>query len=405
MRTCETWLKQSWHVVVKHTAIAATLVWESCLLATEAVLQWLANLRKPDTGSRTVEQLTPAQREVCDMIVGAYRCRHLLPQLHERCFPLIVGPSGAGKTTTVRTAVEQIRALHTQRYPGSTVAYVELNALAWVPQGAQDPTSLRLLFNAMCTIGNSRRGLLILFLDELDKLLNTSSRENNNASWHRSVIQEIQAILGRTADIMMRYRALRLLTWRGPRWINKRAILRHAFLIGAGAFQDVYKTGAGLFNPEERVKDVADHGSLFGSHSECCDFNGDDFQLFSRCQWIMLSPPTLADLRRAAHIMVDGPLRSSLIPHVDGLVNRAALSPTPLRTLESLIITETIRLVGRAETESATRHLVSDGGTSGNSSPYITSVKANRPEQCARLAEPAAVPVDGAVPRTATVIG
>ncbi|MEI7900920.1 MAG: ATP-binding protein [bacterium] len=312
----------------------------------------------PVTGGRTLEQLTHVEREVCGKLIGAYQCRDLLPEMRDRIFPLICGPSGAGKTTAVRAAANEISRLHYRAHPRGKVAYMELHATSWIPAGAAQPTTLRVISDAINLLTRNRHGLLIIFFDELDKLRNTT-RGNGNSAWHIGNMQEIQALLGRSAGILPKRFAYALSCF--FRRVKPAAVLRNAYLIGAGAFQDAYQTSSGAFRPDALNHNTREDALLFETHSARETFNGDDFQLFTRAQWIMLPPPSPEDLRRAARIMIEGPMRRRLEEHLDLFVERASSTQSPFRTLEALIMTKCLELQGK--NSGLTDRLVLEQGT------------------------------------------
>jgi len=335
------WLLDTWLGV----ALALTLFVVGSGFVHEVVRRVMTGSRwsrqTPQIGNRTIKQLTQGEREACESLIGLYRCRDLLPELRDRLFPLLCGPSGAGKTTTVRAAVDEIFRLHHDLYPSGAVTYLELHATSWIPAGALAPATLSVISDAINALAMNKHGLLIIFLDELDKLRNTT-RANGNSAWHMSGMQEIQALLGRSVGIL-RWRWAHTLSPMFRR-VQPATVLRQAYLIGAGAFQDVYQSASGTFRLEALGHDRHPEQFAFEAHSQRLPFNGDDFQLYSRAQWILLPPPSTDDLRRAARVMIAGPLRWQLEGQLERFVSTAAATQIPLRTLEEVIMRECVRI-------------------------------------------------------------
>ena len=125
--------------------------------------------------------LTVAQSEALARIVALgklhFSGERMGLALSLRCQPLLIGPTGTGKTALARRAAAHFSAELVRVSPGE-----------WVPRGARDgvPT----LFRILQTCVNAE--MVVVAIDEIDKC----SGETSN-SWSRGVLAEVYSVLDR----------------------------------------------------------------------------------------------------------------------------------------------------------------------------------------------------------------
>lgn len=291
------------------------------------------------------EQLTRAQQAAVQQIDRMFRVREIMPELAHRATPMVCGPSGSGKSTTLRTAAHVVAARYQHEHPGAAVHVLELNVSSWIINGAHDIPTWQTIQETASELGRYSAPLLILILDELDKLLgSTSSGFGQNVMWHRMAMQEIQELVERRPRVISRSRSGPVAGgWRGA---SERAleVIRTSWIMAGGAFQDVYSqatpigfAGAGHTQPD----------SILGDHMASLHFGGDDLQLFSRLTWLRLPAPTREDLLSAARGMLADDLWHYL-PRgtVEEIVSAALETPTPMREVESRLLDAVMALLG-----------------------------------------------------------
>lgn len=97
--------------------------------------------------------------------------------LKPKCFALLAGPTGAGKSAIARRLSEKLGA-----------HFLHLSYAGWLPQGVgkdYQPTSYKILETA------AKHQRVLVFVDEFDKLGNKYS----SSEWHRSVMTDLYLIL------------------------------------------------------------------------------------------------------------------------------------------------------------------------------------------------------------------
>ena len=173
-----------------------------------------------------VTQLTASQLAVANRLEDFYRWKRgqqMVAGIWVRPIPLIVGPTGVGKSTVVG------HFCNTHRLP-----LLSLNPASWLPWGATaTPWTLQKI---QSFIRRHEEG--VIFVDELDKF----GSESRDGGWYRHLNQELMALLdGRVSE---------LCGWTA----EDRAVLDERFLIvGAGTWQSDHRQIAKQmgFNREE----------------------------------------------------------------------------------------------------------------------------------------------------------
>lgn len=122
--------------------------------------------------------LTASQRQALDRIVrlGVLHysgvAKHL--PVSPRLWPLLAGPTGAGKSFLVRSAAKQLEASYLH------VAYGD-----WIVQGARQPSTMNAVISAALACPR-----LVIHLDELDKM-----PVGRGGEWAQAVVNDIWALL------------------------------------------------------------------------------------------------------------------------------------------------------------------------------------------------------------------
>lgn len=197
--------------------------------------------RKPPARTLTVSQRAGAERlRLLGRAFFAQEFRRL--SIQPRLFPLLIGPTGAGKTFLVRESAESLGA-----------SYLRITYGEWMPLGvsrAGGPTAFALL---EAVEGASR---LLFHVDELDKCRDLFSTE-----WGRSVATDLWNVL----DGLLPFEAY-LRSKRRP--VEECAALRRLvaerlWIVGSGTWQDVFaqqdrpSLGFGAAEPPPEADDKA----------------------------------------------------------------------------------------------------------------------------------------------------
>lgn len=123
-----------------------------------------------------IEALTISQRSAYDRLIALASCYFkpdILPVLkvRPRFFPLIVGPTGVGKTTLAEGVASALK-----------LTLIKVSIASWIPVGSRsgDPTSD--LIKKALDSGNK----VMLFIDELDK-----ATDDSGHNWVQSILGEV----------------------------------------------------------------------------------------------------------------------------------------------------------------------------------------------------------------------
>lgn len=180
-----------------------------------AAAEWLARR----DGSTTTTAMTCSQasahsklRAMGTLFFKTAGCDALL---RPRFMPLLLGPTGAGKSSLLRRIAEELGA-----------KFLRASGGEWIPAGAKDarPTVLTILD---LLASNTR---LVLMIDELDKMTGET-----NTSWSRSVQNELFAVLDRALPVEAYVKAERI-----PEPLAKelnRRVATGLFVCAAGTWQ------------------------------------------------------------------------------------------------------------------------------------------------------------------------
>lgn len=135
-----------------------------------------ADIRIPRSRVESSGQFfTNQQRKVLTRLLelaDAFYAQSTVGPVRPRLFPLVLGPTGCGKTFLIRSVASTLGC-----------AFISVTAGDWIVQGAAadyEPTSYRIL----TSIAHNRR--VVLFLDEFDKM-----RGDWDSTWGRSVSTDI----------------------------------------------------------------------------------------------------------------------------------------------------------------------------------------------------------------------
>ena len=139
-----------------------------------------------------------------------------------RLTPLVVGPTGSGKTTLVRRCAEDQKA-----------AFLRVTFGDWLPRGAREGAGAQTLFAIMRELENAEQ--LVLQLDELDKC-----REDFGNSWARSVANETWNLLDGILPVADYLRTTGEPVTSERMQEFERKIRTRLFIVGTGTWQAVF---------------------------------------------------------------------------------------------------------------------------------------------------------------------
>jgi len=149
--------------------------------------------------------------------------RYLAPGFKLRLFPLIVGPTGAGKTHLVRTAARRLRA-----------RYFKVTRSDWIPQGSA--TGRPTMYQILDYVTTQPR--VLLHLDELDKYrINFSGPE-----WSAAIAGNLWSLLDGAFPVLEYLRDTPFPPEKNVTeaeinsWIKSRL-----WVVGSGTWQSVFK--------------------------------------------------------------------------------------------------------------------------------------------------------------------
>jgi hypothetical protein len=149
--------------------------------------------------------------------------RYLVPGLKLRLFPLIVGPTGAGKTFLVRSAAKRLRA-----------RYLKVTRSDWIPQGSATgrPTMYQILDYVIT------QPRVLLHLDELDKYRISFS----GPEWSAAIAGNLWSVLDGALPVLEYLRDTpnssekNVTEAKINSWIQSRL-----WVVGSGTWQSVFK--------------------------------------------------------------------------------------------------------------------------------------------------------------------
>lgn len=293
------------------------------------------------------KQLSQCQLHVLQDSCTTYYAGSLVPHLRMP-MPLIVGPSGSGKTAVAQLGAAGLLAKHRAKHPHAKAATLPLCASSWVVRGSSNHrNTIQVIVNKLWSLADSPDSLLVIVLDEIDKLMHTTSG-NQNSAWFTSVMQEVQELVGLQTSLLEGVTPEESASQALPAFDRSavmRRVYQNTFIFAAGAFQGGFtsKQSLGFHGAAPAWDSMPDH-KLFDHFRVALRFDDNDLQLFSRFRWHMLPPPTSQDLMQAAEQMIRGDAEDLLRPGLPEMVEQAAVSGTPYRTLESMIFEACVRL-------------------------------------------------------------
>lgn len=180
--------------------------------------------------------LTPSQKGAFERLQALARLYfgnswHDLP-IKPRLTPLIIGPSGTGKTFLVR---------HLAR--ACSAGFIRISFGEWQPIAARSSPSTH-TFDRIHNL-LTQHGRVVIFVDELEKM-------RMDHEWSNCVMQELFLLLDRNPSITSGRSS-----W-DPQALH--ILHRHTFIVGAGTWQEVWSSSrrAGFADepPEEDVVEI-----------------------------------------------------------------------------------------------------------------------------------------------------
>ena len=198
-----------------------------------------------------------------------------------RLTPLVIGPSGIGKSTVVREVAKELG-----------VPFMRLTASNWVPSGSRDePTLLRV----HQFLNNNDQG--IFFYDELDKFRgsNGATSSAGGGEWSASLVGELFDLLDRAPS-----QPIKNISW-SPDILQK--LKQDFWMVGSGTWQqawrDTSKSKVGFGKSDGVGSIVADVRRLVTATDAIPQ---ELLRRFScgKGQLIVLPPATSTDFARAA---------------------------------------------------------------------------------------------------------
>jgi len=140
-----------------------------------------------------------------------------LPNIQVRSFPLMAGPTGAGKSHLVRQLAETLNC-----------RYIRMDYGNWIPRGArEDPNTMEAFGEA--ALANER---VLVHLDELDKL-----RGDYSTGWEISVKNDIWKLLDRPVDLSYLNCAQ---SYEGGEAAFNELFCKRVWIVGSGTWQEVF---------------------------------------------------------------------------------------------------------------------------------------------------------------------
>ena len=293
------------HGAARPASAEDNLSWETFLQQEVTALVWNPEElymhgfhRPPRPVSDKEIWLTASQQIAMQVLDGFWHLKLLgkerVAGISVRPYPLIIAPSGTGKTALVRAFAER-----------REVTFVPLDSGAWILNGAYSkPATLTLLRDY---VNKYDRGIILI--DELDKF------SCNSGDWWRSVQQEVYSLLdGRLQWSDQEIKKLR------ENWL----------IVGCATFQELHRR-------QGRQLGFTAPSKNDGIQSELHRQVEIPEELLARfnCEHVHLAPPSEADFRdRIAAIHAE--LEQPILPEIemDALVAQALQSQQNARWLE-----------------------------------------------------------------------
>lgn len=235
-----------------------------------------------------------------------------------RTTPLLIGPSGVGKTHLVRELGRSLQ-----------LPVMKATVGDWLPHGVKhEAPTLHRLEEAV-----EKHDLFILHLDELDKFRSTEG------TWALSVLTEIFSVLDRDP---------------GGTWslANLNRLRRNVFIIGSGTWQDQWDQDAPK-PPLGFGTSAAPGGVRPALAARIRKARVIPPELLNRFNdhWLVLEPYEAADFRRIAHTLGLG----------EGVIDpvAAAASGLNFRAIENILTTHALQALLDQEPAASVRSLTS----------------------------------------------
>jgi hypothetical protein len=138
-----------------------------------------------------------------------------------RFFPLIVGPTGAGKTMLIREAAESL---------GATLLRITFGD--WMPRGIRGETGTPTSFQILSLLESNPR--VVLHVDELDKW-----QEDFASSWSRSVAADLWNVLDKELPLEEYLKSKDRPKPRSPEELARK-VRENLWIVGSGTWQSVF---------------------------------------------------------------------------------------------------------------------------------------------------------------------
>lgn len=147
-------------------------------------------------------------------------------KIRPRLFPLVVGPTGSGKTFVIGRAAQQLGATH-----------FRITWSDWMPRGVREGCGPQTTFAILEELEKS--DAVLLHLDELDKC-----REDFHGAWSRAVANDVWNVLDGILPVTDYLKAKGSpITLEATSALNAK-IQSALFLVGSGTWQNVFNESA-----------------------------------------------------------------------------------------------------------------------------------------------------------------
>jgi len=142
--------------------------------------------------------------------------------IRPRLFPLVVGPTGAGKTFLVQRVAKRLSATHLRITWGD-----------WIPRGARDGLGAQTTFAILEAL--EQADALLLHIDELDKC-----REDYRNAWSRSVANDLWNVMDGLFPVADYLKAKGVPVTRELIEAMNNKVRSSLMLVGSGTWQAVF---------------------------------------------------------------------------------------------------------------------------------------------------------------------